>query len=96
MMASMNFGMSSPYIEAFSIAMGAGAKVFSVIDRVSPINSWSEDGKRPKQMNGNISFTDVHFEYPTRADVKVSEHHTKAYLLHTFICSYNNLVQKVC
>jgi hypothetical protein len=75
MMASMNFGMSSPYIEAFSIAKGAGAKVFSVIDRVSPINSWSNDGKCPKQMKGNISFRDVHFEYPTRLDVKVSKHH---------------------
>jgi ATP-binding cassette subfamily B (MDR/TAP) protein 1 len=75
MMASMNFGMSSPYIEAFSIAKGAGAKVFSVIHRVSPINSFSKDGKRPEQMYGNISFRDVHFEYPTRADVKVSESH---------------------
>jgi len=74
-MASMNFGMSSPYIEAFSIAKGAGAKVFSVIDRVSPINSWSEDGERPQDMKGNISFRNVHFEYPTRLEVKVSKHH---------------------
>ncbi|XP_069683614.1 ATP-dependent translocase ABCB1 [Periplaneta americana] len=71
MMGSMNFGMSSPYIEAFSIARGAGAKVYSVIDRISPINSWSNDGKRPKEMNGNISFRNVHFEYPTRPDVKI-------------------------
>jgi ATP-binding cassette subfamily B (MDR/TAP) protein 1 len=74
MMASMNLGMTSPFIEAFSIAKGAGAKVFSVIDRVSPINSWSTDGNFPEQMKGNISFRDVHFEYPTR-DVKVSKHH---------------------
>jgi len=75
MMASMNLGMTSPFIEAFSIAKGAGAKVFSVIDRVSPINSWSTDGKCPEQMKGNISFRDVHFEYPTRSDVKVSKYH---------------------
>jgi len=79
-MASMNFGMTSPFIEAFAIAKGAGAKVFSVIDRVSPINSWSTDGKYPEQMEGNISFRDVHFEYPTRSDVKVSKHHI--YALH--------------
>jgi ATP-binding cassette subfamily B (MDR/TAP) protein 1 len=96
MMASMNFGMSSAYIEAFSIAKGAGAKVFSVIDRISPISSWSEDGKRPEQMNGNISFRDIHFEYPTRAEVKVTEHYTKACLLRTFICSYSNLMYNVC
>ncbi|PNF40555.1 hypothetical protein B7P43_G07604, partial [Cryptotermes secundus] len=71
MVGSMNFGLSSPYIEAFSIAKGAAAKVFSVIDRVSPINSLSEDGKRTGKMDGNICFRDVHFEYPTRADVKV-------------------------
>ena len=75
MMASMNFGMSSPFIEAFSIAKGAGAKVFSVIDRVSPINSWSTDGECPQHMKGNISFRDIHFVYPTRSDVKVSKHH---------------------
>jgi len=76
MMASMNFGMTSPFIEAFSIAKGAGAKVFSVIDRVSPINSWSTDGEYPELMKGNLSFRNVHFEYPTRLDVKVSKHHT--------------------
>jgi ATP-binding cassette subfamily B (MDR/TAP) protein 1 len=88
MMASMNFGMSSPYIEAFSIAKGAGAKVFSVIDRVSPINSWSKEGKCPQQMKGNISFRDIHFEYPTRAGVKVSSAH-KPYVTY-FIVSHNN------
>lgn len=80
MMASMNFGMSSPYIEAFSIAKGAGAKIYSVIHRVSPINSFSTDGKHPEQMYGNLSFTDVHFEYPTRPDVKVSESHVQCSL----------------
>jgi len=76
MMASMNFGMTSPFIEAFAISKGAGAKVFSVIDRVSPINSWSTDGTCPEQLKGNLSFRDVHFEYPTRSDVKVSKHQT--------------------
>lgn len=74
MMGSMNFGMSAPFIEAFSIAKGAGGKVFSVIDRVSPINSWSNDGDRPDNVKGNISFRNVHFNYPTRADVKVRKH----------------------
>lgn len=76
LMASLNFSTLSVYIEAFSMAKGAGARIFSVIDRVSPINNFSKDGKRPEQMNGNISFRDVHFEYPTRPDVKVSESHT--------------------
>ncbi|XP_033609713.1 ATP-dependent translocase ABCB1 isoform X3 [Cryptotermes secundus] len=71
MVASLNFSTLSAYIEAFSMAKGAGARIFSVIDHASPINNFSKDGKRPEQMNGNICFRDVHFEYPTRADVKV-------------------------
>ncbi|KAJ9585114.1 hypothetical protein L9F63_020544, partial [Diploptera punctata] len=71
MMASMSFGMSSPYIEAFSIAKGAGAKVLSVIDRVSPINSWSDSGDKPNTLKGNISFKNIRFAYPTRPEVEV-------------------------
>nr|CAD7601337.1 unnamed protein product [Timema genevievae] len=71
MMASMSLGIASPYIEAFGIAKGAGAKVFSVINRVSPINSTSEDGIKPTGIKGSITFSNVHFQYPSRADVKV-------------------------
>nr|CAD7429698.1 unnamed protein product [Timema monikensis] len=71
MMASMNLGIASPYIEAFGIAKGAGAKVFSVINRVSPINSTSEDGIKPTSIKGSITFNNVHFQYPSRVDVKV-------------------------
>ena len=71
MMASMNFGMSSPFIEAFSIAKGAGAKVYSVIDRISPIDSWSDTGDKPDSLKGNISFKDITFAYPTRPEVEV-------------------------
>ncbi|XP_049809971.1 ATP-dependent translocase ABCB1-like [Schistocerca nitens] len=71
MMGSMMFGMASPYIEAFSIAKGAAAKVYSVVDRVSPINSMSEEGDRLKEVNGNVSFKNVHFEYPSRKGVKI-------------------------
>jgi ABC-type multidrug transport system fused ATPase/permease subunit len=81
--------MLSVYIEAFSMAKGAGARIFSVIDRASPISNFSKCGKHPEQMNGNICFRDVHFEYPTRPDVKVSESHTLCFTYFcwfTFIC----------
>nr|CAD7429696.1 unnamed protein product [Timema monikensis] len=71
MMASMNIGMSSPYFETFSISKGAAAKVFSLIDRISPINSMSPDGKHPSSINGSIEFKNIHFKYPSRPDVKV-------------------------
>ncbi|XP_049777245.1 ATP-dependent translocase ABCB1-like [Schistocerca cancellata] len=71
MMGSWMLGMASPFIEAFSIARGAAAKVYSVIDRESPINSMSEEGERLEGVKGDVVFKDVHFEYPTRKGVKI-------------------------
>jgi ATP-binding cassette subfamily B (MDR/TAP) protein 1 len=88
MVATMFFNVTFEYIEAFSKAKGAAAKIFSVIDSDSRINILSEDGKRPEQMNGNICFRDVHFRYPTRPDIEVSKSHTLClidFLWFTFI-----------
>ncbi|XP_049837440.1 ATP-dependent translocase ABCB1-like isoform X1 [Schistocerca gregaria] len=71
MTGSMSLGMASPFIEAFSIARGAAAKVYSVIDRESLIDSMSEEGKRPEKIEGSINFRNVHFEYPSRKGVKI-------------------------
>lgn len=72
MQGSMNFGLSSPYIEIFGIAKGAAAKIYSVIDNVPVINSFKNNGKTLNKARGNITFKDVHFDYPSRPDVKVS------------------------
>lgn len=72
MTGSMNFGMSSPYIEAFSVARGAAAKIFGVIDNKPVINASKGNGLEPAGIKGNISFKDVHFQYPSRPDVKVN------------------------
>lgn len=73
MMGSMNLGMASPYIEAFGIAKGAGAKVFNLIEQVPTIDPLNAKGLRPLRALGNISFKNVFFQYPTRPDVKVIE-----------------------
>ncbi|XP_037914753.1 ATP-dependent translocase ABCB1 isoform X2 [Hermetia illucens] len=73
MMGSMNLGMASPYIEAFGIAKGAGAKVFNLIEQVPTIDPLNAKGLRPLRALGNISFKNVFFQYPTRPDVKVLE-----------------------
>ena len=43
--------------------------------QVPSIDSSSEEGARP-EIKGNIEFKDVHFEYPSRQEVKVSESHS--------------------
>lgn len=71
MMASMNLGISSPFIEVFGMAKGAGAKVFQTIERVPVINTLSQDGDRPLRVEGAITFNNVHFKYPSREEVMV-------------------------
>lgn len=63
--------MSSPYIESMGVARGAAYKIFSVIDSEPVINASKYNGKRLEKMDGNINFDNVHFNYPSRSDVKV-------------------------
>ncbi|CAG9855747.1 unnamed protein product [Phyllotreta striolata] len=71
MTGSMNFGIASPYIEAFGISRAAAAKIFSVIDHIPTINLSKRNGVKPKSLNGNVELRNVHFHYPSRTDVPV-------------------------
>ncbi|KAK5639991.1 hypothetical protein RI129_010802 [Pyrocoelia pectoralis] len=71
MQGSMNFGMSSPYIEQFGISKGAATKIFAVIDNIPIINASKSTGLKPNAAKGDIKFRKVHFEYPSRKDVKI-------------------------
>ncbi|XP_052741210.1 multidrug resistance protein homolog 49-like isoform X2 [Bicyclus anynana] len=70
MMASMNFEMTSPLMETFGTATGAGAQIFRLIDNVPKINN-SDAGVHMDSMYGNISLNNVVFHYPSRPDVPV-------------------------
>ncbi|XP_042911163.2 ATP-dependent translocase ABCB1 [Parasteatoda tepidariorum] len=69
--ASMFFGQTAPYFEAFALARGAAAKIFNIIERKPIIDSSSEEGLKPDYMNGVISLNNVTFSYPARKDVTV-------------------------
>ena len=71
LIGAMQIGQAAPYMEAFSVARGAAATIFSIIDRVPPIDSSSVEGSVPDEVVGKISFRDVHFNYPSRPDVKI-------------------------
>lgn len=71
MTGSMNFGISSPYIEAFSVARAAATKVFQVIDNLPIINLSKGKGDTISKLRGNILFENVRFVYPSRPDVPV-------------------------
>merc|ERR1719399_579829 len=54
----------------FMEAIGASGRIFELLDRVPAVNY---DGGyiSPNGLEGSISFTDVHFHYPSRPKVKV-------------------------
>ncbi|CAH1380444.1 unnamed protein product [Tenebrio molitor] len=69
--AMWNFGTGAPYFEIFATACGAAAKVFEILDTEPQINLYKNSGTKPKTMRGDISFKNVHFQYPSRPDVKI-------------------------
>jgi ATP-binding cassette subfamily B (MDR/TAP) protein 1 len=68
---AMNMGLTTPHLEAFSVARGSAAAIFAVLDRVPEIDSLSKTGQKPAELTGDIQFEGVHFEYPARPEVKV-------------------------
>jgi hypothetical protein len=68
----MNMGLASPHLEAFAIARGSAAAVFQVMNRVPDIDSLSTAGHKPAGLKGDIELQEVHFQYPSRPEVKVS------------------------
>lgn len=69
---AMNLGLATPHLEAFAMARGAAPSVFAIMDRKPTIDSLSEDGIKLEKIEGNIQFNNVHFNYPNRPSVKVS------------------------
>ncbi|GIY55270.1 ATP-dependent translocase ABCB1 [Caerostris extrusa] len=71
MLGAMGIGQTAPYFEAFALARGAAGKVFSIIERIPPIDSSSKSGKMPESCFGTIALKNVHFKYPARPDVPI-------------------------
>ncbi|KAJ1814830.1 hypothetical protein LPJ56_004740, partial [Coemansia sp. RSA 2599] len=63
---------AAPNISSISTAQGSAARVFSIIDRKSPIDPLdAETGKKVSKVHGEISFRNIHFSYPSRPDVPI-------------------------
>lgn len=53
-MGAMNVGQTAPYVEAFGVARGAAATIFSIIERKSAIDPASTEGEKPGSITGTI------------------------------------------
>ncbi|XP_014242218.1 multidrug resistance protein 1-like isoform X2 [Cimex lectularius] len=71
MTGAFTIGNALPFVNTVSTAIGSASTIFNIIDRIPPIDSYSQDGKIPDKLVGEIEFKDVQFSYPTRTEVKV-------------------------
>ncbi|OXB67674.1 hypothetical protein ASZ78_015206 [Callipepla squamata] len=68
---AMALGQSTSFTPDYAKAKMSAAHLFVLLERVPLIDSYSEEGEKPKIFGGNISFKDVAFKYPSRPEVKV-------------------------
>ncbi|KAJ0417947.1 P-loop containing nucleoside triphosphate hydrolase protein [Aspergillus carlsbadensis] len=62
------FGGIAPHMRAFAGAVAAASKVYSIIDRESPLNPSSDKGSKLGHVHGAIEFRNVRHIYPGRPD----------------------------
>jgi len=71
LIGAFSLGQLSGPLTAISKGRAAAASVLKNIRLASKIDSLSEDGQRPNQVSGNISFRNVKFRYPARPEVQI-------------------------
>lgn len=64
-------GHSAPFIAAVAQAGAAATRIFTVIERPSPIDPMADKGKTLDNVRGAISFHGVKFRYPSRQNQTV-------------------------
>lgn len=73
MIGAFNLGNVAPNIQAFTTAIAAAAKIFNTIDRVSPLDSSSDEGDKLEHLEGNIRLENIKHIYPSRPEVVVMD-----------------------
>ncbi|KAK0623131.1 P-loop containing nucleoside triphosphate hydrolase protein [Immersiella caudata] len=73
MLGAFNLGNVAPNMQAFTTAVGAAAKIYSTIDRISPIDPSSDDGAKMEDVKGTIRLEKIKHIYPSRPEVVVME-----------------------
>lgn len=72
--ASFIISQVAPFLTVFANASAASEKLFAIINRTPPIDAINQsDGIKRSVMEGDISFEDVSFSYPSRPEVPVLE-----------------------
>ncbi|NXF01571.1 MDR1 protein, partial [Smithornis capensis] len=69
--AAMNVGQSASLAPDYGKAKISAQKIFQLLDRKPLTDSYSEEGEKLSNFEGNIEFRNIHFAYPTRPEVQV-------------------------
>ncbi|XP_043397021.1 ATP-dependent translocase ABCB1 isoform X2 [Chelonia mydas] len=69
--AALNIGQSISLAPDFGKAKVSAQRIFQLLDQKPLIDSYSEEGTKLSQFDGNIEFRDIHFVYPTRPEAQV-------------------------
>lgn len=70
-LSAQNIAMCSPHLEVVTGALGAARSLFPLLRRRSALDPLASAGERVDTLRGDIVFDNVHFNYPSRPDVKV-------------------------
>ncbi|KAI6782212.1 uncharacterized protein J7T54_002449 [Emericellopsis cladophorae] len=73
MVASSNMGTIGPYVQAFTTAIAAASKMLNTIERVSPLDSATEEGDRIPNLKGHLRLENIKHIYPSRPEVTVMD-----------------------
>ncbi|KAL5340193.1 P-loop containing nucleoside triphosphate hydrolase protein [Aspergillus crustosus] len=72
-LGSYALGNVAPNIQAFSDAVAAATKILGTIERQSPLNPLSSEGKKLAAVTGEIEFRNIRHAYPSRPEVVVMD-----------------------
>ncbi|KAL9032139.1 MAG: hypothetical protein Q9214_008092, partial [Letrouitia sp. 1 TL-2023] len=73
MIGAFSLGNVAPNAQAFTTSVAAAGKIFSTIDRVSPLDPKSDSGLTLEHVQGTVELKHVKHIYPSRAEVVVME-----------------------
>lgn len=73
MIGAFSLGNVAPNAQAFTTGLAAAGKIFSTIDRVSPLDPMSKEGKTLVKVEGNVELRNVRHIYPSRPEVVVMQ-----------------------
>ncbi|EWC45624.1 hypothetical protein DRE_05185 [Drechslerella stenobrocha 248] len=70
---AFSLGGVAPHVQAMTTAVAAASKIFSTIDRNSPLDPSKDDGDKLESLSGEIELRNIKHIYPSRPEVVVIE-----------------------